>query len=181
MDTETEPAWYVLRDLTRPNALQPAYKRLPALGFTVFTPTRPQIIQRQGRPVREQVPFIHDLLFVHAVKDRLDPVIRRTDTLQYRYLRGAPYRTPMTVADADRRRFITAVTSTDAPRYYTPGEITPAMYGAPVRIIAPGPLNGIQGLLLKTRGTRKRHLLIELPGLLAASIEIHTADYIQLL
>lgn len=178
---ETEPRWYVLRDLKRPNAKTPAYKALPLLGFDVFTPMTTQITQLNGRRIRRQVPFIHDLLFVNATKDALDSVILRTDTLQYRYLKGHAYCTPMTVPATDMQRFITAVSSVKTPRYYSLDEISPAMYGAHIRMIGPGALNGIEGRLLKMRGSAKKRLLIELPGLLAAAVEISTADYIEIL
>lgn len=173
--------WYVLRDLTRPNAKLPAYKKLTQLGFDTFTPMTARVSMRQNHRVREQVPVIHDLLFVHATRDSLDPVIAHTDTLQYRYLKGHAYCTPMTVADTDMHRFITAVRATETPRYYSPDELTPAMYGARIRMVCPGALDGIEGLLLKIRGSGKKRLLVELPGILAAAVEIRNADYIQLL
>ena len=48
-------------------------------------------------------------------------------------------------------------------------------------MVCPGALDGIEGLLLKIRGSGKKRLLVELPGILAAAVEIRNADYIQLL
>ncbi len=182
---ETTPAleehWFVMRDLTRPNAKQPAYKQLGEKGLRVFTPMTSKIALSGGKRVRTQVPFVHDLLFVRAAKENLDKIVGRTETLQYRFVKGAPYRTPMTVPERDMDRFIAAVTRLRTPRYYTPEEITPAMRGARVRMVGQSPLDGLEGTLLKIKGARKKRLLVELPGLLAASIEVLTADYVELL
>lgn len=51
---ENTPTWFVMRDLKRPNALSPAWKTLPGMGFEVFT------------PLREALPVVNDLLFVSA-------------------------------------------------------------------------------------------------------------------
>ena len=58
----------------------------------------------------------------------------------------------MTVRRVDMQRFILAVRATEEPRYYSPEEITPDMYGRRVLIVG-GPLDGLEGRLLKARGT----------------------------
>ena len=132
--------WFVMRDLKRPNAKQPAYRFLAEQGLEVFTPMIWHLALRQGKRVREERPFLPDLLFVHCARPLLDPLVELVPTLQYRYIRGA-YCEPMTVADTDMERFIRAVRSTDSPRYYLPGELTSAHYGRMVRIVG-GPLDG---------------------------------------
>lgn len=63
---ENTSTWFVMRDLKRPNALSPAWKTLPGMGFEVFTPLRTRIVMRKGVPVRETLPVVNDLLFVSA-------------------------------------------------------------------------------------------------------------------
>jgi hypothetical protein len=58
--------WFVLRDLTRPNAKRPAYRLLEEKGIEVFTPMRWQLVERKGKRIREEVPLLHDLLFAHT-------------------------------------------------------------------------------------------------------------------
>lgn len=168
--------WYVMRDLKRPNAKQPAYKYLSAEGLEVFTPMKWRLSVRQGKRVREERPFLPDLLFVHTTRLALDAFVETVPTLQYRYVRGG-YCQPMTVADADMDRFIRAVRSTDSPRYYLPGELTPAQYGRTIRIIG-GPLDGLEGRLLTVRGSRVKRLLVDIPNLLTAGVEVQP-EYIQ--
>lgn len=166
-----------MRDLKRANAKLPAYKALREQEVEVFTPMKWQLRTCRGKRVREEVPFIRDLLFVHAARPVLDPLVQGMSTLQYRYVRGAAYCDPMTVPDAEMERFIRAVGSTESPRYYLPEEITPEMLGRRIRIVG-GPLDGHEGSLLTTRGSRVRRLLVELPQLLAVSVEVNP-EYIQ--
>ena len=135
-----------MRDLKRPNAKQPAYKFLREEGFEVFVPTKSQIITRNGKKVVEEIPVIRDLLFVHTEKERLDPIVARTETLQYRFMRNCG-RAPMTVPDDEMERFIIAVSSSNDTKYYLPEEITSQMYGRKIRIVG-GPLDGYEGNLI---------------------------------
>ena len=170
--------WFVMRDLTRVNAKLPAYLMLRGENIEYFTPMVSKLFTGHGKKERREVPFIHDLLFVHATREILDPIVERTSTFQYRYLRNT-YRLPMTVHDKEMARFIQAVRSVETPRYYKPEEVTPDMYHRKIRIMG-GQLEGHEGYLLSTRGSKVKRLLVELPGLLAASVEVDPG-YIQLL
>lgn len=169
------PRWFVMRDLKRPNAKEPAYKFLADRGMEVFTP-----LTRRFNKNREweERPLIHGLLFVHETRKNLNPVVDKVPTLQYRYL-PRKRQEPMVVPDTDMERFIRAVNAADSLRYYLPEEITPQMCGRKIRIIG-GPLNGYEGKLLTTRGSRTKRLLVELPGFLIAGIEVNP-EFIQLL
>lgn len=179
--SNTSGQWFVMRDLKRSNAKLPAYKQLSEIGFRVFTPMTAKVVTNRGKRIRLQVPFIQDLLFVFSDKESLDSVVARTDTLQYRYVKGAPYCTPMIVPAKEMERFMAALSHVKTPKYYSPEEITPAMYGSKVRMVCEGPLYGYEGCLLKIKGSGKKRFLVELPGLLAASVEINGSDYIELI
>lgn len=171
--------WYVMRDLKRSNAILPAYKQLAALHVECFTPMKERLSIIGGKKIREEVPFLQDLLFVHATRERLDSIVSTTPTLQYRFVKGGAYREAMTVRDNDMERFIHAICSIGNPRYYKPEEITSAMQGRWVRIIG-GPLDNYEGALLAVRGSKSRRLLLEIPNLLYAGIEITDCEYIIL-
>ena len=104
-----------------------------------------------------RVPAIHDLLFVNSTREELDPVVDRTATLQYRFVRGGSYREALTVRDEDMGR---------------------SMVRRKVAIVG-GPLDGMTGHLLSIKGMRKRRLIVELPGMLTSAVEV-SPDYIQL-
>lgn len=171
--------WFVMRDLKRANALDPAYKRLAEAGMEIFTPMKWQIRVHHGRRERVKVPFVRDLLFLHGSRSVVDNLALTMPLLQYRYVKGAGYRVPMVVPDWDMNRFIKAVNSTDNPRYYLPGEVTPEMMGKMVRIVG-GNLDGYEARLLSARGTRKRRLLVNLPGCLVAAVEVVSSEFVEI-
>ena len=176
----TEKKWYVLRDLKRPIAKERAWQTLSEReNMEVFTPKRWTLCMENGKRTPKEVAAIPDLLFVHETRNTLDPVVERTSTLQYRFRKGGARNEPLVVPDGDMERFIRVVKSTDSPRYYTMQEVTPDMHRRRIRIVG-GPLNGYEGYLLTTRGSRKKRLLVEIPDLIAASVEVNP-EFIQML
>jgi len=176
LDNDSKPLWFVMRDLKRTNAKEPAYKLLEGMNMEIFVPMKWQLVTRNRKRVREKTPFIQDLLFVHETRLNLDPVVAKTPTLQYRWMRNT-YRKPMTISDTAMDRFIHAVNSSESPGYYLPEEVTPAMYGNKIRIVG-GRLDGYEGNLITTRGSKVKRLLVKLDGLLAVCVEI-SPEYIQ--
>ena len=175
---ENAMQWYAMRDLKRRNAKLPAYKMFEGMGIKCFTPMVHRLTVIDGRHKDEVVPFMQDLLFVKETREWLDAIVERTPTLQYRYKLGVRH-TPIIVRNADMERFIKAVESTDEPKYYSPDEITPDMRNRKILIIG-GALDGYTGTLVTTRGSKVKRLLVELPTLMAAAVEVRP-EYIQLL
>lgn len=173
----SEKQWFVMRDLKRRTSNSLAIHDLAKAGLEVFTPMTQMVMKIGGKIQRRDVPVIQDLLFVHEAKEVLDPFVELTSTLQYRYQRGKPKDEPLTIRDVEMERFMFAVNHTDTPIYYKPGELTPAMYGKSV-LIHGGSLDGYEGRLLSIKGMRKRCLIVELPGLMAAAVEVEP-DFIH--
>lgn len=173
----SEKQWFVMRDLKRRTSNSFAIHVLAKAGLEVFTPMTQMIMKIGGKLQRREVPVIQDLLFVHETKEILDLMVERSQTLQYRYQRGKTKDEPMSVRNEDMERFIFAVNNTDTPIYYKPGELTRAMYGKSV-LIHGGRLDGYEGRLLSIKGMRKRRLIVELPGLMAAAVEVEP-DFIH--
>lgn len=171
-----DQVWYVLRDLKPKHAKLPAYKLLREQNITCYTPLVHRLVSVNGKQVVQEVPFMSDLLFVKASREQLDAIIEKTPKLQYRYKLGAQ-RTPMVVRAVDMEHFIQAVESTGIPKFYAPNEVTMAMRNRKIRIIGGG-LNGYTGTLVSTRGSKTKRLLIELPNLIAASVEVEV-EFIQ--
>ena len=169
--------WFALRDLSRPNAKSSAYELLKDCGIRCFTPLVKKKMVCGGRREWKDMPYMRDLLFAYSTRSALDPLVEDVISLQYRYVRGG-FKQPMVVREADMNRFILAVESSVAARYYRPEEITPAMRNRKIRIIG-GPLNGLAGTLVTIRGTRVKRLLVEIPTLLAAAVEVEP-EYIQM-
>lgn len=172
------PQWFALRDLKPRHAKLPAYKVFAALKVRYFTPMLHRLVVVKDKRVDMEVPYMQDLLFVEGTREFLDPIVEGTPKLQYRYKLGVQH-TPIIVPAADMERFIRAVSSTESPRYYRPEEVTSDMLSRHIRIIG-GALDGYEGTLVTTRGSKVKRLLVELPSLLAAAVEVQP-EYIQLL
>lgn len=170
--------WFVLRDLKRSNAKNPAYKLLRELNFEVFTPMTWKLVNLKGKQTPQEVPVIPSLLFVKTSKTCLDEVVSKISTLQYCYVRGNGH-VPMVVDDHEMSRFIYAVKTSKSPRFYSPDELTPSMVGKMVRIVG-GSLDGYEGRLQKMQGSRVKRLFVEIPGLFAVAVEVQS-EYIQVL
>lgn len=175
---QEQKQWFVLRDLKRSNAKLPAYKELQNKSIKVFTPMKWRVVLKRGKRMREEIPVIQDLLFAYEVRSKLDLVIEKIKTLQYRYQYGA-YCEPIVVNNLEMERFIWAVHSAENPCYYLPDELTPNMYGREVRIIG-GPLDNYEGRLLSVRGSKVKRVLVELQGYLSVGVEVNP-EYIQFL
>ncbi|MDE6083805.1 MAG: UpxY family transcription antiterminator [Muribaculaceae bacterium] len=173
----SEKQWFVMRDLKRRTSNSLAVHDLAKAGFEVFTPMTQMVMKIGGKLQRRDVPVIQDLLFVHESKEILDPFVELMPTLQYRYQRGKSKDEPTTVRNEEMEKFIFAVSKTETPIYYKPGELTPAMYGKSV-LICGGRLDGYEGRLLSVKGMRKRRLIVELSGFMAAAVEVEP-DYIH--
>lgn len=135
-----------------------------------------RIVTKLGKRIRMELPVMQDLLFVHTNRITLDPIVEKIKTLQYRFLRNT-WREPMTVKDVDMMNFINAVKKSNFVQYYMPSEITSEMHNKRIRIVG-GNLDGYEGYLLIVRGSKKKRLLVEIPGLLSAAIEVEP-DFIQ--
>ena len=175
--TDTEKHWYALRDLKRWNALLPAYKQLSQIGVEIFTPMHWRMFKKNGRHIRKEVPVIQNLLFAYETRQRLDPIIAETPTLQYRYKKGGKYCEPIIISDEEMNRFIYAVKLTEEPKFYSADELGQIKLGKTIRVVG-GPMGGHQGKLLTVKGSKIKRILIELPTLLSVSVKIE--DYIQL-
>lgn len=169
--------WFAMRDLKRRHAKLPAYKLFENLKVSYFTPMVHRLVVVNGKRVDQEVPFMPDLLFVKDSREHLDLIVESTPKLQYRYKIGVQH-TPIIVPTAEMERFIYAVESSENPQFYSLNEVTSEMINRKIRIIG-GKLDGYTGTLVTTRGSKVKRLLVELPSLLAASVEVE-AEYIQL-
>ncbi len=85
-----------MRDLKRRTANTLAIHDLAKAGLEVFTPMTQMVMKIGGKLQRREVPVIQDLLFVHESKEKLDPIVEFSPTLQYRYQRGKTKDEPTT-------------------------------------------------------------------------------------
>lgn len=170
--------WLVMRDLKRHNAKNPAYVMLAKKGFEVYTPMKCNLVRKSGHVEKIVTPAMPDMVFVHCTESKIKPVVELTPTLQFRYVRGG-YLKVMKVEHSDMHRFMEAVRMGNKVDYYTPEEITPDMIGKKV-LLKDGPFEGLEVRLLKKHATKKKCIIVELPSVFAAVVEVNP-EYIQLI
>lgn len=160
-----DKCWFVLRDLKRANAKEPAYIML----------RHKPMIDRVFTPIVDKVPYIRDLVFAYASYNALEPIVAQTPTLQFRFARGCVQNEPMTVGTAEMDRFVKAVAAAFSAgtvvEYFTPETLPATALGKRIRIIG-GEFDGYEGRLLSRRGSRKRKLVLDLGTLLSAAFEV---------
>lgn len=167
----------MLRDFKKRNAKYPAYKYLPELGIRSFTPMHWMVSTRLGKMVREYVPVIPSLLFAYDTQSALEEIVEKDKSLQFQFKRGGGRNSLMIVPEVEMERFIAAVNNDNSPIYFSPEELTPDKLGKEV-IVRGGPLDGYSGILLKMRGSRKKRLIVSIPGFISTAVEVNP-DYIQ--
>ena len=170
MTANTQKSWYVLRDLRRANAKVRAYEMLAQESFETFTPMKRVTAKVNGHRSIVEYPFVPDLVLVRSTYDELCPAVSRIPLLQFRFVKGCGG-LPMIVNDADMTRFINVTRQAPTVEYYAPGDIKPGMIGKKVRISG-GYLNGEEMTLFKKQGSRKKRVIVELPNLCIAVVEL---------
>lgn len=176
----TTPKWYVMRDLLPRSASNPAYKVLSNMGVKIFTPMHWVVVKSgSNRKTRRYLPIISDLLFIYDTREVIDSLVSSVKKLQYRYQCGGKPHTPIVIGNEEMQSFIDAVNNDPTPIYFTPEELTPAMIGREAEVSG-GPMNGCRGRLLKMQGSKKKRIIMEIPGLLAAAVEVNP-DYLKIL
>lgn len=170
IDNEEKIEWYVMRSLQRANAKKPLYKTIEEKGFTVFTPTKAEWKTIDGKRTMVERPAIPDMFFVQGTATKIKDAIKKMPLVQFRFVRGGVER-KMTVRDADMARFVNAVGAATSVEYRNPSEISPNMIGKKIRLKG-GPLDGEEVTLLKTQGTTHRRIIVALPNLVVAIIDL---------
>ena len=172
-----EKQWFAMRDLSRRNSNRMAHHELRDAGLEVFTPMMEMLLTIRGKKQRRNVPVIQDLLFVYETKENLDPYVAKYPLLQYLYVLGRRANEPTVIRENEMRQSIMAVSNTENPKYFMPGELTQTMYGKKVRIIG-GVLDSYEGKLLSIKGMRTKRLIVEVSNLISAAVEV-APQYIQ--
>lgn len=177
METEKEnEIWYAMRATYR-RELE-AVKLLEREGLGCFVPMQYKVSVKRGRKVRELVPAIHSLVFVHARPSEVKRVKSQVSWLQY--ITDSRSGQKIVVPDNQMQRFI-AVSGTynDHLLYFRPDELN-LKKGTRVRITG-GEFEGQEGIYLKVKGARDRRVVVEVQGVVAVAMTTIHPDLIEVL
>ena len=170
---DTERRWYAMRSLF--NTELKIKELLDSERIENFLPMDWETFEVGGQKKKRLVPLVRNLIFVRSTPTELAPVMARQSRFQFIYARGGRQNQPIVVPTVQMDSFIRAVEASRAPLYFQPGELPPPQPGQLVRIKS-GSLDGVVGRVLKVKGARARRLVVEIPGFLAAAVEVNLAD-----
>lgn len=178
---EPKKEWFVMRDLHRGHRAELSYQLLASKGYETYTPTvKTPVKDRNGKARIEARPYLPDLFFLNAERSELNVLTNTVKrSFQFRYQYGVRPATPIVVPDKQMHDFIRANRESDDTKFLAVDEIPLKARNCPIRIIG-GPLDGVEGMLMGVRGTRRKRLVIELPHFLAIGVYVED-EYIQFL
>lgn len=166
--------WYAMRATYR-RELE-AMERLKSASLGCFIPMQYHFRLRHGRRVRELVPVVRNLLFVHACVSELRLVKSELPYLQY--ITDSRSHEKIIVPDAQMRHFIAvAGTYSDQLLYFRPSEVNLSK-GTRVRITG-GEFAGREGVFVKVKGARDRRVVIAIEGVIAVALATIHPDLIE--
>ena len=166
--------WYAMRATYRREL--DAMHRLKEAGMGCFIPMQYHFRLKRGRRVRELVPAVRNLLFVHALPSELKRMKLELPYLQY--ITDTRSHEKIIIPDVQMQRFIAvAGTYDDQLLYFQPGELNLAK-GTRVRITG-GEFAGYEGTFLRVKGARDRRVVIAVEGVIAVALAVIHPDLIE--
>ena len=161
--------WYVMRAYKNEKRAEEILSGDHGLPF--FIPKRYILQTVHGKQIRRLVPTIPGMIFVRASRVEINEFKSRCPFIQYvvwKKRTGSEY---LVVPEKEMDSFIKVTTQEEAPITYYPLEEINFKKGTPVRITG-GTFDGVEGTFVKVKGKRNRRLVVNLPHILAASVEV---------
>ena len=175
---EEKPAWYAM---SAPYSRElKAKAALDELHIECYVPMRYELVQKGRLKKRMLVPAIHNLIFVHALRSRINEVKRKIDYLQYRTTmkegRNVPIEVPLKQMDDFRK---VCESHNEKVKVLLPGSISLAK-GTRVRVTGEE-FEGVEGVFVKVAGNRGRSVVVEIPGVATVISATLSPDLIEVI
>ena len=166
-------------------AMRASYKRelvardyLVGKGIEVFVPMKREIKVVRGIKRKLTVPAINSLIFVYAKKEVLQQAKFGVEYLQYLTRKQDGQNIPIIVPERQMEQFRQVVEDDTIDKiYYAPGELN-IDKGTKVRVHG-GPMDGVEGVLLKVKGKRARQFTMEVEGTIALSTNVENFHLVE--
>ena len=168
---ENEVRWYVVGSVTRGRELK-IRDELRRDDHECFVPLRYEVHKFRGQRQRILVPAVTGLIFVRGTFDEVrDAINFRRDGLYIRKSTFSNKEDYLSVSEHDMRNFI-AVTDQAGEKitYYNPDELH-LQVGDKIRVNG-GLYDGCEGVILRIKGKRHRQLVVSIPGVIYAAVEM---------
>lgn len=147
-------------------------------GIGNFIPMHYVIRVVKRRKMRELLPVVHNLIFVHISLTDIQELKKDIPCLQY--MTDSRSGDKIIVPDGQMRDFIAvAGTYNEHLLFFKPEEINPSK-GTRVRIIGGG-FAGYEGIFIKVKGARDRRVVICIQGIIAMAMATISPDLIEVI
>ena len=172
--------WYVIGSLNRQNELKirDAFRKD---GKECFVPLRYELVKVNGKKARQMVPAIPGMVFIKefdALEKMKEYFLHRKERVFLKKSTFSNREDYLVVSDHDMENFM-AITEKAGERitYYEPGEIQ-LRPGDRIRVNG-GLYDGREGVIMRVKGKRRKQLVVSIPGVLIASVEMEP-DLVEL-
>ena len=170
--------WYCL-GCTSPQRELKVRDDVRRYGLEAFVPLKYEVKKRCHQEQRTLVPAIAGLMFAKGTLEELKEYVSRSQFTVY--LRKSTFSNKedyLTVPTKAMDDFIAVTVDHEAHiSYFRPEEIK-LQAGDKIRVKG-GIYDGKEGVIMRIKGKRNKHLVVQIPGLLAAAVEM-TPDLIEL-
>lgn len=139
-----------------------------------FIPMRYEYVVKKGRRMRKLVPAVHNLVFIHSTRKRVDEMKNKPGmNLPIRYIMNRETHQPIIIPDEQMRSFILVAGTYDEAIIYIEPEELNLVKGTKVRITG-GIFEGAIGEFVRLRHDRR--LVVSIEGVMAvATTYIHSS------
>lgn len=168
---EKEVRWYVIGSVTRGRELK-IRDELRRDEHECFVPLRYDVRKLGGQRRRIIVPAVTGLIFLRGSLESVREAIRfRNDGLFIRKSTFSNKEDYLSVSEHDMRNFIAlSEQAGEKITYYNPEEIH-LQVGDKIRVNG-GMFDGREGVIMRIKGKRRRQLVVSIPGIVYAAVEL---------
>jgi transcription antitermination factor NusG len=141
-------------------------------GLEAFVPLTYEVKTKKGQKYRALVPTLSRLLFVKGTLEEVKDYIQNAHYIVY--IRKSTFSNKedyLTVPNKAMEDFIAVTENHEAHvTYFRPEEIL-LQEGDQIRIKG-GLYDGREGIIMRIKGKRNKHLVVQIPGMLVAAVEL---------
>lgn len=177
--TQEDSVWFALSAPYRSE--MKAKTLLEKNDIQCFIPMQYKLVEnRSGKKQKKLLPIISNLVFAKTYKQKLQEVKNGVPYLQYRTVTEENKNIPIIVPEDQMNNFM-AVCNTYSEEliYLFPDEVN-LKKGTKVRIIG-GCFDGVEGIFIKVKGTRKKRVVVLIQGVAAVATTEISDDLIEVL
>ncbi|MBO8455508.1 MAG: UpxY family transcription antiterminator [Bacteroidetes bacterium] len=173
---DDNPVWFAMRVTYRRE--MKVKDKLDDEGLEYYIPMHYTFTIRRGRKVKELVPVVRGLIFVHAPQSDVQRVKEKMPYLQYIVNRRLG--TKIIVPEDQMRLFIAVTGTCDEKLIWFNEDEVNIKAGTRVRIIA-GDFEGYEGIFMKVKGARDRRVVIAVEGVIAVALATISPELIEVI